>query len=188
MESAIKQKPAFLPDPLAPVCKMLQACIQCGTCTASCVNSFAMDQTPRRLWRMVIMGQKDEVFRSKTFALCSSCYYCTLRCPRGLPLTEAMAALKQIAAKEKIASCKSGTLFYTSFLESVRCHGRVSEMEFMTHYFIRMKNPVAPFKYTSLGMRLLSKGKIAIPLTKKKKGPGSLKALFRKVAELEQLS
>ncbi len=188
MESAIKEKPAFLSDPLAPVREMLQACIQCGTCTASCANSFAMDQTPRRLWRMVIMGQKDEIFKSKTFALCSSCYYCTLRCPRGLALTEAMGALKQIAAREKIASCKSGTLFYTSFLESVRRHGRVREMEFMTHYFILMKNPIIPFKYTSLGMRLLSKGKIAIPLSKKKKGPGSLKALFRKVAELEQLS
>ena len=41
------------PDVLATVQEMVRACIQCGTCTASCPNEFAMDHTPRKLWRMV---------------------------------------------------------------------------------------------------------------------------------------
>ena len=81
---------------LAPVQEMVRACIQCGTCSGSCPNEFAMDYTPRQLWRMVLMDQTEKIFQSKTFVLCSACYYCTLRCPRGLPLTEAMEALKQI--------------------------------------------------------------------------------------------
>ncbi|MBI9086274.1 MAG: 4Fe-4S dicluster domain-containing protein [Desulfobacterales bacterium] len=163
--------------------KMVQTCIQCGTCTGSCPNEFAMDITPRRLWRMVLMGQEDKIFKSKTFSLCSSCYCCTLRCPRGLPLTQAMAALKQVAADRKLSKYRQSTLFYTSFMKSVRRHGRVREMEFMTLYFTDMKNPALPFRFAGLGMRLMGKGKVAIQLPSK--GSGKLAAIFDKVKELE---
>ncbi len=53
---------------LAPVQEMLRACIQCGTCTGSCPNEFAMDHTPRKLWRMVLTDQAEEIFQTKTFA------------------------------------------------------------------------------------------------------------------------
>ncbi len=173
-----------LPDPLAPIQEMVQTCIQCGTCTGSCPNAFAMDQTPRQLWRMVLMGQKDVIFQSKTFALCSSCYYCTLRCPRGLLLTEAMGALKQIASRENLAKYRQSSLFYKSFIKSVRNHGRVREMEFMTLYFTSMKNPFVPFHFASLGMRLMLKKKISLQIPSKGKRP--LEAIFRKIEELEE--
>ena len=114
---------------LGPVREMIRPCIQCGTCTGSCPNSFAMDITPRKLWRMVLADQKEEIFKSRTFTLCSACYYCTLRCPRGLPLTEAMSALKQIASKKNMKPYKKSVRFYKSFMDSVRRHGRVHEME-----------------------------------------------------------
>ena len=173
-----------LPDPLAPIQEMVQTCIQCGTCTGSCPNAFAMDQTPRQLWRMVLMGQKDVIFQSKTFALCSSCYYCTLRCPRGLLLTEAMGALKQIASRENLAKYRQSSLFYKSFIKSVRNHGRVREMEFMTLYFTSMKNPFVPFRFAPLGMRLMLKKKISLQIPSKGKRP--LEAIFRKIEELEE--
>jgi len=173
-----------LPDPLAPIQEMVRTCIQCGTCTGSCPNAFAMDQTPRQLWRMVLMGQKDVIFQSKTFALCSSCYYCTLRCPRGLLLTEAMGALKQIASRENLAKYRQSSLFYKSFIKSVRNHGRVREMEFMTLYFTSMKNPFVPFHFASLGMRLMLKKKISLQIPSKGKRP--LEAIFRKIEELEE--
>ena len=173
-----------LPDPLAPIQEMVRTCIQCGTCTGSCPNAFAMDQTPRQLWRMVLMGQKDVIFQSKTFALCSSCYYCTLRCPRGLLLTEAMGALKQIASRENLAKYRQSSLFYKSFIKSVRNHGRVREMEFMTLYFTSMKNPFVPFRFAALGMRLMLKKKISLQIPSKGKRP--LEAILRKIEELEE--
>ena len=175
-----------LPDYLAKVQEMISTCMQCGTCTGSCPNAQSMDYTPRQLWRMVLLGQKDAIFDSKTFALCSSCYYCTLRCPRGLSLTEAMAALKQLAAREKVASYRQSAQFYSSFLESVRRHGRVREMEMMNLYFIAMKNPLLPLKYTGLGIKLMRKRKI--PLHLPSKGVGVLDKIFRKVQELEDRS
>jgi len=170
---------------LAPIREELQACIQCGTCTASCRNAHLMDYTPRRLWRLVLTGNTEEVFHSHTFALCSACYYCTLRCPRGLPLTEAMHALKRAAAREHIAEYRSSARFYGSFLDSVRRHGRVNEMEFMRRYFILMKNPLIPMKFTPLGLRLLRKGKISI-FPDKTKPEHSLDQMFRRVEELER--
>ena len=172
------------PDVLAAVQEMIRSCIQCGTCTASCPNEFAMDHTPRKLWRMVLMGLKDEIFQSKTFALCSNCYCCTLRCPRGLPLTEAMDALKQIAARESLSKYRQSTLFYKHFLQSVRRHGRVNEMEFMAFYFAALKNPVIPLRYAPLGMTLVRKGKVSLRMPLKARQP--LESIFRMVEALEE--
>ena len=170
-------------DQLAKIQEMVRTCIQCGTCTGSCPNAQSMDYTPRHLWRMVLMGQKDSIYKSKTFAMCSSCYFCTLRCPRGLPLTEAMSALKQLAARENLECFKQSSRFYESFLESVRRHGRVREMEMMNLYFLAMKNPLIPLKYAGLGIKLMKKRKI--PLQLPSKGIGALDKIFRKVRELE---
>ncbi len=173
-------------DYLSKIREMVCTCIQCGTCTGSCPNAQSMDYTPRQLWRMVLMGRKDAIFKSKTFALCSSCYFCTLRCPRGLPLTEAMSALKQIAARENVESFRSSGRFYAGFLESIRRHGRVREMEMMNLYFIAMRNPLIPLKYAGLGIKLIKKRKI--PLQLPSKGTGVLDKIFRKVRELEDMS
>jgi heterodisulfide reductase subunit C len=171
---------------LEKIQEMVLTCIQCGTCTGSCPNAQSMDYTPRHLWRMVLMGQKDLIFKSKTFALCSSCYFCTLRCPRGLALTEAMSALKQLAARENVQSFRQSARFYAGFLESVRRHGRVREMEMMNLYFIAMRNPLVPLKYAGLGMKLMRKRKISLHLPSK--GTGALDKIFRKVQELEDKS
>ena len=172
------------PDTLGPVKDMVRACIQCGTCTGSCPNTFAMDMTPRMLWRMVLLDQKEEIFKSRTFTLCSACYYCTLRCPRGLPLTEAMGKLKQIAAREDLKPYKKSIRFYKSFMDSVRRHGRVHEMEFMTLYFLSLKNPFVPLKFTPLGMKLMGKRKVSVEIPSREKN--SLEAIFRKVEEMEE--
>lgn len=144
-------------DALAAVQQMVQACIQCGTCTGSCPNAAAMDATPRQLWRMVLMNRVERVFASRTFALCSSCYTCTLRCPRGLALTDAMAHLKRLAARR---SPDGREAFYHCFMATVRRHGRIHETELMTRFFIARRNPLLPLRFTGLAARLAAKGKI----------------------------
>lgn len=169
---------------LVRVRDMVQSCIQCGTCTGSCPNEFAMDLTPRMLWRLILGGYEEDVFHSKTFSLCSFCYNCTLRCPRNLPLTEAMAALKQIAAQGNLGPYRQGNKFYNCFLKSVRRHGRVEEMEFMTYYFIARMNPILPLKYASLGLKLMGKGKV-MPKIPSLGGKSVLESIFVRVEEME---
>lgn len=163
----------------------VRACIQCGTCTGSCPNAFAMDRTPRQLWRLLLMGEVDEIFRSKTFTLCSACYLCTLRCPRGLPLTELMAGLKAEAARRGIRRHRASTLFYDSFLSNVRRNGRVQEMGLMVTYFTRLGHPGPPLANTGLGLKLMAKGKLhpAWP----KGGGGKLEKLFARAAAMEAI-
>jgi heterodisulfide reductase subunit C len=164
----------------------LAACMQCGTCTGSCPNAFAMDLTPRHLWRLVLSGLTEEVFRSRTFFLCSQCFRCTLRCPRGLPLTEAMSDLKNLACQSGWFERSESVVFYRHFLRSVRKHGRLNELELMSGYFTAMRNPVLPFRFASLGIRLIQKGKLSfVPSAKHQK---DLDALFRKVEEMEKRS
>lgn len=163
----------------------LSTCMQCGTCTASCPNAFAMDMPPRKVWRLILMDREAEVFNSTTFALCSTCYYCTLRCPRGLPLTRIMSRLKAEAVKLKVPGFKKSAAFYGSFMESVRRHGRVRESEFMTLFFMEMKNPLLPLEFSGIGWQLMKKGKVTVQLPSRADASG-LDRLFQKVKEMEE--
>jgi len=169
---------------LDDVKQMIQACIQCGTCSGSCPNEFAMDYTPRMLWRLVLRGEVEDIFSSRTFTLCSSCYTCTLRCPRSLPVTDAMAGLKQVAARLYPERYRPSVAFSRTFMESVRRHGRVDEMEFMFFYFASRRNPILPFQFAPMGMRLLSRGKVKLGLPGRG-GKGMLEPIFRKVEAME---
>jgi len=80
-------------DPL----EKLRRCIQCGTCSATCPTAYAMDYSPRQVWRMVQLGLREEVLNSQTFWLCTTCKACQVRCPRDIDLMDAMIALKEYA-------------------------------------------------------------------------------------------
>lgn len=182
-EDRLKPDSVGLIMALNPLREKVLACIQCGTCSASCPNLFAMDYTPRQLWRLLMISDAEAIFHSRTFSLCSSCYYCTLRCPRNLPLTEVMAELKQIGAPQGLPDTKT-TLFYRSFLESVKRHGRVRETEFMTLYLWALKDIRRSFQFAPLGWKLLRRGKITFRMPTK--GKGRLVAFFRKTAHTEE--
>jgi heterodisulfide reductase subunit C2 len=169
---------------LETVRNKVSACIQCGTCTGSCPNALEMDLTPRHMWRLVIMGHLERVMASRTFILCSDCYTCTLRCPRGLPLTEAMETLKGIAFNRKEKRHQAPRLFYEQFMQTVRRHGRIHEMEFMTRYFTAIKNPMTSLRFAPLGFKLMRKGKIE--LKSDKSSAITLDALFDKVSSMDQ--
>jgi heterodisulfide reductase subunit C len=69
-------------------------------------------------------------------------------------------------------------------MQTVRRHGRIREMAFMTRYFTAMKNPLAPFRFAPLGLKLMGKGKVEIGFGKSAETP--LEALFEQVTALER--
>jgi heterodisulfide reductase subunit C len=95
-----------------------------------------------------------------------------------------MHVLKQAASRERLERYRPVTAFYRQFMDSVRRHGRVNELEFMTYYFAEMKNPMLPLRYSGLGLRLVAKGKLPLAWPLRRKRP--LEAIFRKAAELEE--
>ncbi len=142
-----------------------------------------MDITPRKMWRMVQLGLVEDVLRSKTMWLCSICYQCQVRCPRGIPLTETIAKLKQLAIQYQIKQYRESTQFYLAFSDVMRRYGRMRETEFMARYFLST-NPLEALGYATMGLTLLRRGKLK-PELPMLRGEGKLAKLFDRVAELE---
>ena len=142
-----------------------------------------MDLSPHRMWRMVQLGLADQVLRSQAMWLCSLCYQCQVRCPRGIPLTETITRLKEQALRRGTARWRESTVFYRAFGYVMRRYGRMREMEFMARYLLGA-NPLGALGYAKLGLTLLVRGKIhpELPLLG---GEGRLDRLFARVAELE---
>ncbi len=162
--------------------EMVAACMQCGTCSASCPNVQSMDLPPRQLWRLLLLGLDKEALDGRNFWYCSSCYTCTLRCPRGLPLTEVMGGLKRLASLPENSRQRRNSAFYRAFMDNIRTWGRIQEADLMLHYFISMRDPALPLGFTPLGLKMLRKGKVHPPDSTQK---GRLRAMFDKAAELE---
>ncbi len=93
--------PTFV-DRFAPASRLIRQCIQCGTCSTSCPTAYAMDYTPRQVWRLLQLGFVEQVLNSQTFWLCTVCASCQVRCRRGIDIKDAMVALKEWAIREDI--------------------------------------------------------------------------------------
>jgi len=79
----------------------LLSCYQCGKCSAGCPMSFAMENLPNQVIRLMQLGLEDDIARSNTIWICASCITCSVRCPRGVDLARVMEALRTIALRKK---------------------------------------------------------------------------------------
>ena len=84
--------------------------LQCGLCSGNCPLSLYMDYTPRRLMHLSREGFKDEVLRSNSIWLCTTCYNCMVQCPKGINITHLMYALSSGPSRKTLsqALCDSG--------------------------------------------------------------------------------
>jgi heterodisulfide reductase subunit C len=80
----------------------LLMCIQCGTCGGSCPSGADMEHTPRSIFAMIRADMREEVLRSNTPWYCVSCYYCTVRCPQDVHITDIMYTLKRMAVDARL--------------------------------------------------------------------------------------
>ncbi len=160
----------------------INQCLQCGTCSASCPTSYAMDYGPREIIAALRAGMLDRVLTSNTVWLCASCYSCTVRCPAGIPFTDVMYELKRLGVKHKL--CPKGTTsaaMAQAFSESVDKYGRNHELGLITRYYLRT-NPLKFFKQIRLGLRLLKRGRMGV-IPHKIKGTESLRKMMVAIEE-----
>lgn len=74
------------------------SCMQCGICTGSCPSGRHTGLNTRRIIRE---ARKDRaVLSDKDLWLCTTCYTCQERCPRGIPITDTVLELRRLAVKE----------------------------------------------------------------------------------------
>jgi heterodisulfide reductase subunit C len=140
----------------------LNQCIQCGTCTASCPVSYAMDVTPRQVIGMFRAGAIEELLESRTIWICASCYHCTQRCPSQIQITNLIYALKRIAIDEGIFPKRFPVhVMSRTFTKNVKRYGRNYEVGLLLRYFLRTK-PTALFQQRKAGYALWRRGRIQI--------------------------
>ena len=164
----------------------LEMCIQCGTCGGSCPSGADMDHTPRALFAMVKAGMEKEVLSSNTPWYCVSCYYCTVRCPQEVHVTDLMYTLKRMSIQEeyyKNSSSANAPPFSQTFIRFVEDYGRSFELGLATLYHLS-QHPLDMPKIMPMAMGLLRKGRIDITPTKIK-GMEGLKSILEKAKELE---
>jgi heterodisulfide reductase subunit C len=138
----------------------IDQCLQCGTCSASCPSSHAMDYPPRAILAALRAGMLDRVLGSNTVWLCASCYSCAVRCPAGIPFTDAMYQLKRMGIERGVFQDKGNSVAMAkAFVANVDKHGRSAESELMRNYFLRTK-PLAAISFLPLGWRLLRRGRL----------------------------
>jgi len=140
----------------------LHSCIQCGTCSAVCPVSLYMDLTPRRLIDLSREGFRDEVLSSLTLWLCTSCYACTVECPRQIKVTEILYTLKRRAIQERVYPRGVPVpVLARYFYAMVRGTGRMSEMWLVSLVFMRT-NILKALGMATLGINLLRTGRMPL--------------------------
>ena len=101
---------------------------------------------------MIRANQGDEVLGSSSMWMCTSCYNCIVRCPRGLPITHIMHGLAHYAHRLGVAPEDQPTRkFARRFWKNLTKTGRVNELKLgMSLYFM---NGLAEGIKTSLKMK-----------------------------------
>lgn len=159
----------------------LRICIQCGTCGGSCPSGPAMDYTPREIFALIMAGEREKVLKSNTFWFCVSCYYCTIRCPQEIPITDIMYQLKRLAIQAGYYRA-SITNFSETFVGQIETYGRSFELGLATAHYLR-HHPVESVKMYPLMLGMITRGRMAFR-PKRIRGIRQLRAILRKAKEL----
>ena len=158
----------------------ISACYQCYRCTNSCPVLQDMDILPHRLVRYIILGEREKVLHSKTIWSCLQCSTCSIRCPNDIDVALIFDTLRKAAVREKKASELDAWKFDEFFLESVKRHGRLHEIEAIMRYKIEKKNF---FEDTRMGITMMLKGRMGV-LPHNVKDRQGMKGLFEHAYKL----
>lgn len=74
-------------------------CFQCGTCTGACPSGRRTPYRIRGVVRRAVMGLKEDVISDDTLWMCTTCYECQERCPRGIKIVDIVKIIRNQAAQ-----------------------------------------------------------------------------------------
>jgi heterodisulfide reductase subunit C len=160
----------------------LRLCLQCGTCGGSCPSGPDMDHTPRALFGLIAAGEREVVLRSNTPWYCVSCYYCMVRCPQEIHITDVMYSLKRLSVQAGLYDDADAPDFSKTFIGYIDKYGRSFELGLATRYHLTHK-PLTKVGVGPMALQMLAKDRL--PLRPKPiKGLKQLQAILRRAREL----
>ncbi|RMD69960.1 MAG: heterodisulfide reductase [Gammaproteobacteria bacterium] len=171
----------------------VKMCMQCGVCSGSCPLGPYWEHPPQELFMMIRANEREEVLKSDSMWMCTSCYNCIVRCPRELPITHIIHGLAHYAEVLGLAPKDNPTRkFALIFWDNIEKHGRVNELELgIKLYFMNgFKEGVkTSMRMAPLGLNMLKTkrmnplGLVAHKGCKEKKG---LRAILEKAKAIEE--
>jgi heterodisulfide reductase subunit C2 len=136
----------------------VELCLECGKCSGGCPNGHVFDYTPRKIVRLVKLGDKQTLMTMDALWICLSCQACVDRCPSGIDIPAILDYMREKACRSSAkASRPLVRLFHELVLSSIRERGRVSELDVALKYNWKAGQYV---KDARLGFRMLLKGKL----------------------------
>jgi quinone-modifying oxidoreductase subunit QmoC len=166
----------------------MSLCMQCGMCSGSCPIGTEMDHGPRKLFMMIRAGMKDDVFNSSTIWNCTSCYNCTVRCPRGIPVTSIIQDLAAKSVEFGYVKKVQNARFAKAFWWSSKTFGRTDERLVTTKFYFSgglvdgVKKSLANLK---IAFNMVRTRRMHIGMPHKIKDTKGLQAILAKAAEID---
>jgi heterodisulfide reductase subunit C len=118
-----------------------------------------MDSTPRKLFALLMANMEDDVLSSNTPWFCVSCYYCTVRCPQNIPITDLMYTLKRAAIATGKYHEESHVDWSGSFVGYVEQYGRSFEFGLASRYHLT-HHPLNTIRKGGLFLEMMRKGRL----------------------------
>ncbi|GIU99437.1 MAG: hypothetical protein KatS3mg014_1053 [Actinomycetota bacterium] len=138
----------------------LFGCIQCGTCSGTCPLVGYMDLTPRQVIGLTRAGAEQQVLRSFTPWVCATCYACTVACPKEIPITGIMHALRRRAFREGTYPRRfTNPVMMRELVAMAERRGRSTESLIALRSYLRT-DPSQLLKHAVTGFRLLGRGRM----------------------------
>ncbi|MCU7905724.1 MAG: 4Fe-4S dicluster domain-containing protein [Candidatus Thiodiazotropha sp. (ex Epidulcina cf. delphinae)] len=108
----------------------VKMCMQCGVCSGSCPLGKHWEHPPQEIFMMIRAGKREDVLSSDAMWMCTSCYNCIARCPRGLPITHIMHGLAVYSKRLGLTPKKQPTAEFSQiFWDNLMKKGRVNELK-----------------------------------------------------------
>lgn len=153
----------------------VQACYQCGRCSAGCPVGDFFDVNVMEAVRLASYGQEEQLLNSHTIWLCAACETCATRCPNDIEIAALMDVLRELAIRKGVKPAEPRVpVFHSSFLGSVGRWGRAYEIGMIGTYKIKSGDLMGDM---GLGLRMFMKGKLKL-MPHAIKGKAEIKQIF----------
>lgn len=125
----------------------------------------------------------EDVLKSNTPWYCVSCYFCTVRCPQEIHITDLMYALKEMSYKSGYTRGNKATTLSRIFAGFVERYGRAFELGIAANQYLRFP-PKDLSGAAKLGSDLVFKGRLSLK-PERIKGVKQLQRILRRAKNLE---
>lgn len=189
MQNMVNYDPSFAEEVFRNVDagEEIKMCMNCGVCAGSCPLREYMDYPPRQIFALIRAGKREEVLKSKSIMLCTSCYTCAVKCPRSIPVIDVMHGLAHYALKKGYVPRKDTAAFGREFWKQVYRLGRIDEKDLPRRVFFSdgLINGIrATLNFMDIGAKLMLHGRMKLLPERKIRGIQSLRRMLDKAEQI----